>query len=141
MEACRSPDADVADGPSGSVTGPTWTAAQVLAVLSPGMRMKDLFDAAKAASTSMTDELEKLFAESPTRPGWRRSASSTSRPGSGSATSVLRDTYLRHHDRIDAWDMVDRAAPGWSARPWSAGRTTCSTSSPRPPTRCADGPR
>ena len=24
---------------------------------------------------------------------------------------ALRDTYLRHHDRIDAWDMVDRAAP------------------------------
>jgi 3-methyladenine DNA glycosylase AlkD len=23
----------------------------------------------------------------------------------------LRDTYLRHHDRIDDWGMVDRAAP------------------------------
>ena len=24
---------------------------------------------------------------------------------------TLRDTYLRHHDRIDDWGMVDRAAP------------------------------
>ena len=91
--------------------GPTWTAARVLALLSPGMRMKDLFDTAKAASSLHDDELEALFAEESYEA--RMAAfcildfQARKRPGD----PVLRDTYLRHHDRIDAWDMVDRAAP------------------------------
>jgi len=89
----------------------TWTAAAVLADLSPGMRMKDLFDTAKAAVAIEPDELEKLFAE----PSYEaRMAAFTildfqARKRVGDLG--LRDTYLRHHDRIDAWDMVDRAAP------------------------------
>ena len=91
--------------------GPTWTAARVLALLSPGMRMKDLFDTAKAASGLPAEELELLFAEETYHA--RMSAfcildfQARKRPGD----LALRDTYLRHHDRIDAWDMVDRAAP------------------------------
>jgi 3-methyladenine DNA glycosylase AlkD len=93
------------------VIGPTWTAARVLALLSPGVRMKDLFDTAKAASSLDDDELEALFAEESYEA--RMAAfcildfQARKRPGD----PVLRDTYLRHHDRIDAWDMVDRAAP------------------------------
>jgi 3-methyladenine DNA glycosylase AlkD len=73
--------------------------------------MKDLFDTAKAASGIADDELEKLFAESSYQA--RMAAfcildfQARKHPGDLS----LRDTYLRHHDRIDAWDMVDRAAP------------------------------
>ena len=91
--------------------GPTWTAARVVALLPPGVRMKDLFDTAKAASGLHDDELEALFAEESYEA--RMAAfcildfQARKRPGD----PVLRDTYLRHHDRIDAWDMVDRAAP------------------------------
>jgi len=74
--------------------------------------MRELFDTAKAAATSISDaELEELFAD----PSYdARMAAfcildfrARKRPGD----AALRDTYLRHHDRIDAWDMVDRAAP------------------------------
>ena len=93
------------------MTGPTWTAARVLALLSPGVRMKDLFDTAKAASSLHDDELEALFADESYEA--RMAAfcildfQARKRPGD----PALRDAYLRHHDRIDAWDMVDRAAP------------------------------
>jgi 3-methyladenine DNA glycosylase AlkD len=93
------------------VIGPPWTAARVVALLPPGVRMKDLFDTAKAASGLHDDELEALFAEESYEA--RMAAfcildfQARKRPGD----PVLRDTYLRHHDRIDAWDMVDRAAP------------------------------
>ena len=40
-----------------------WTAERVLAELTPGMRMRILFDTAKAATWIAPDELEKLFAE------------------------------------------------------------------------------
>ena len=89
----------------------TPTADRVLAGLSTGMRMRDLFDTAKAATAIPADELEKLFAE----PSYEaRMAAFTildfqARKRIGDLE--LRDTYLRHHDRIDAWDMVDRAAP------------------------------
>ena len=87
------------------------TAAELTAALTPGMRMKDLFDAAKAAADLPDDELEKLFAEKSYQA--RMAAfcildfQARKRPGD----LRLRATYLRHHDRIDAWDMVDRAAP------------------------------
>ena len=73
--------------------------------------MKDLFDAAKAAAGLPDAELERLFAEESYQA--RMAAfcildfQARKRPGD----LTLRDTYLRHHDRIDAWDMVDRAAP------------------------------
>ena len=87
------------------------TARRVLAELTPGMRMRDLFDTAKAATAIAPEELEKLFAQASYQA--RMTAfcildfQARKRPGD----LGLRDTYLRHHDRIDAWDMVDRAAP------------------------------
>lgn len=88
-----------------------WTASKVLAELGPGMRMRALFDTAKAATGIAPDELERLFAE----PSYEARMAAFSildfqarrRPGD----LGLRDTYLRHQDRIDHWGMVDRAAP------------------------------
>jgi hypothetical protein len=45
------------------VRGTEWTAERVLAELTPGMRMRILFDTAKAATWIAPVELETLFAE------------------------------------------------------------------------------
>nr|CAA9349318.1 MAG: hypothetical protein AVDCRST_MAG46-2482 [uncultured Nocardioidaceae bacterium] len=45
------------------MTATQWTAERVLSDLTPGMRMKLLFDTAKAATAIAPEELEKLFAE------------------------------------------------------------------------------
>ena len=93
------------------MSGTEWTAERVLAELTPGMRMKILFDTAKAATDIAPNELEALFAE----PSYEARMAAfcildfQARKRLGDVE--LRDTYLRHHDRIDAWDMVDRAAP------------------------------
>ena len=93
------------------MSGTEWTAERVLANLTPGMRMKILFDTAKAATNIAPNELEALFAE----PSYEARMAAfcildfQARKRLGDVE--LRDTYLRHHDRIDAWDMVDRAAP------------------------------
>ena len=90
---------------------PEWTAERVLAALTPGMRMRDLFDTAKAATDMSTEELEALFAQ----PAYEARLAACcildfqARRSPGDLR--LRDTYLRHHDRIDDWGMVDRAAP------------------------------
>ena len=68
------------------MSGSEWTAERVLAELTPGMRMRSLFDTAKAATWIAPDELEKLFAEPSYEPGWLRSASSISRLVSVSET-------------------------------------------------------
>jgi hypothetical protein len=72
--------------------------------------MRLLFDTAKAATSIAPDELEKLFAY----PYEARLAACCildfqARKRLGDVE--IRDTYLRHHDRIDDWGMVDRAAP------------------------------
>ena len=76
-----------------------------------GVRMRSVFDVAKSATGMPLDEWERLVSE-PTYEA-RMAAFSIldfkARRDLGSP--VLRDTYLRHHDRITAWDMVDRAAP------------------------------
>jgi len=93
------------------LSGTEWTAERVLAELTPGMRMKILFDTAKAATNIAPNELEALFAE----PSYEARMAAfcildyQARKRLGDVE--LCDTYLRHHDRIDAWDMVDRAAP------------------------------
>ena len=89
-----------------------WTARRVLDQLSSGTRMRDLFDTAKAAAPEIqADELEELFAE----PSYEARMAAFSILDFQARRRLgdlgLRDTYLRHHDRIDAWDMVDRAAP------------------------------
>lgn len=95
----------------GALGGTDWTARRVLAELSSGMRMRVLFDTAEAAIGITPDELDKLFAE----PSYEaRMAAVTildfqARKRLGDLE--LRDAYLRHHDQIDDWGMVDRAAP------------------------------
>ena len=93
------------------MSGTDWTAQRVLAGLAPGMRMKTLFDTAKAASAITPAELEKLFAE----PSYEARLAAVSildfQARKRLGDPGLRDTYLRHHDRIDDWGMVDRAAP------------------------------
>lgn len=88
-----------------------WTAERVLAELSPGMRMRVLFDTAKVATWIAPDQLEKLFAE----PSYEARMAAFCILDFQAHTRLgdleLRDTYLRHHDRIDDWGMVDRAAP------------------------------
>ena len=88
-----------------------WTAERVLAELTPGMRMKTLFDLAKAAAGIAPDELDRLFAA----PSYEARLAACSVLDVQARTRLgdleLRDTYLRHHDRIDDWGMVDRAAP------------------------------
>lgn len=80
-----------------------------------GIRMRDLFDTAKAAMHMPLGEVATLFA-SPlyeVRMGafcildFRAKA-----PRTGEAERrQLYDLYVDHHDRITTWDMVDRAAP------------------------------
>jgi 3-methyladenine DNA glycosylase AlkD len=93
------------------MSGSEWTAELVLAQLTPGMRMRTLFDTAKAATRIGPHELEKLFTE----PSYEARMAAFSildfQARKRLGDLVLRDTYLRHHDRIDDWGMVDRAAP------------------------------
>ncbi|WP_460714219.1 DNA alkylation repair protein [Nocardioides dilutus] len=91
--------------------GTEWTADLVLAELAPGMRMKLLFDAAKAATAIAPDELDKLFEEESYEARMTAFCILDFKARKQTGDLGLRDTYLRHHDRIDAWDMVDRAAP------------------------------
>jgi 3-methyladenine DNA glycosylase AlkD len=88
-----------------------WTAELVLAELSPGMRMRFLFDTAKAATWIAPGELEKLFAEPSYEARMAAFCILDFQARKLLGDLELRDTYLRHHDRIDDWGMVDRAAP------------------------------
>ena len=90
-----------------------------------GMRMRDLFDAAKSASAMPLDEVAGLFA-SPVYEvrlaalcilDFRAKAR---RIGDDEREQLYR-LYLDHHDRITTWDMVDRAAPGVVGS-WLLGR-------------------
>jgi 3-methyladenine DNA glycosylase AlkD len=73
--------------------------------------MRILFDTAKAATSISPDELETLFAE----PSYEARLAAFSildfQARKRLGDLELRDTYLRHHHRIDHWGMVDRAAP------------------------------
>jgi hypothetical protein len=88
-----------------------WTAQRLLDGLAPGMRMRLLFDLAKAATWMPSDELETLFAEPSYEARMAAFCILDFRARKQLGSLDLRDTYLRHHDRIDHWGMVDRAAP------------------------------
>jgi hypothetical protein len=88
-----------------------WSAERVLAELAPGMRMRTLFDTAKTATAIAPDELDKLFEEESYEARMAAFCILDFRARKRAGDLELRDTYLRHHDRIDAWDMVHRAAP------------------------------
>ena len=88
-----------------------WTAERLLDALAPGMRMRDLFDTAKKATWMAPDELESVFAEPSYEARMAAFCILDFRARKQLGNLELRDTYLRHHDRIDHWGMVDRAAP------------------------------
>lgn len=85
-----------------------------------GIRMKHLFDTAKAHTSLALDQIEALLADERYEPRLaafcildfqvRGRLDDDDR-------RVRHDLYLAHHDRITTWDMVDRAAPrvvgGW----------------------------
>ena len=91
--------------------GSEWTAQRLLAGLTPGMRMRLLFDIAKAATWMPSDELETLFAEPAYEARMAAFCILDFRARKQLGDLALRETYLRHHDAIDHWGMVDRAAP------------------------------
>ena len=105
----------------GDVSGSEWTAGRVLAELTPGMRMRVLFDTAKAATQIAPDELEKLFAEPSYEARMAAFCILDFKARKRLGDPDLRDTYLRHHDRIDHWGMVDRAAPRVIGAPLTGG--------------------
>jgi 3-methyladenine DNA glycosylase AlkD len=79
-----------------------------------GMRMRDLFDTAKAATGMPLAEVERLIDEPAYEP--RMAAFcildfKARRRLDADEGRALYDLYLRRHDRITTWDMVDRSAP------------------------------
>jgi 3-methyladenine DNA glycosylase AlkD len=93
------------------VRGDSWTAERVLAALTPGMPMRDLFDTARAATWIPEADLDALFADPSYEARLAACCILDFRARAQLGDLGLRDLYLRHHDRIDDWGMVDRAAP------------------------------
>jgi 3-methyladenine DNA glycosylase AlkD len=98
----------------------TWTAERVATELRDrglvdpgdgGIAMRELFAVAKSARELPLAEVDLLFAE----PSYAARMAAVCvldfqarrRPGE----PAQLDAYLRNHDRIDDWGMVDRAAP------------------------------
>lgn len=85
-----------------------------------GVRMKHVFDTAKAFAAMPLDEVERLL-DSPFYEARLGAVSildfrARRRGLSDADRQALYELYLRRHDRIDNWDLVDRAAPrvvGW----------------------------
>ncbi|MBF6618957.1 MAG: DNA alkylation repair protein [Patulibacter sp.] len=85
-----------------------------------GVRMRQLFDTAKAFTAMPLDEVERLL-DSPYYEARMGAVSildfrARRRTITDDERRELYDLYLGRHDRIDAWDFVDRAAPrvvGW----------------------------
>jgi 3-methyladenine DNA glycosylase AlkD len=85
-----------------------------------GVRMKSVFDLAKEHVDLPLDEVETLLDSSFYEPRVVAVSILDFRARSRTITSderkALFELYLRRHDRIDTWDLVDRAAPrvvGW----------------------------
>ncbi|TQM16402.1 DNA alkylation repair protein [Pseudonocardia kunmingensis] len=80
-----------------------------------GVRMKDLFDTAKAARRMPLEQVEALFADDRYEARMGALCILDFRARARDATEDDRrayyELYLRHLDRITTWDMVDRAAP------------------------------
>lgn len=85
-----------------------------------GVRMRHTFDLAKRYTEMPLDEVERLL-ESPYYEARMGAVSvldfrARARRISADERRALYELYLRRHDRIDNWDLVDRAAPrvvGW----------------------------
>ncbi len=79
-----------------------------------GMRMGDLFDTAKAYAALPLVEVESLLehpAYEPRMAAFCILDFKARQRLDDDARTELYDIYLRRHDRITTWDMVDRAAP------------------------------
>ena len=76
-----------------------------------GVRMGTLFDVARQAIALPDAELERLFGEPAYEPRMAAFCVLDFRARKRLGDPDLFATYLRHHDRITTWDMVDRAAP------------------------------
>lgn len=78
------------------------------------MPMRDLFDIAEAHRELPLSELETLLDE-PAHPVRLAAVCvldfKARTVGTRGERRPLRELYLRRHDRIDSWDMVDRGAP------------------------------
>lgn len=80
-----------------------------------GVRMGELFDIAKRYAALPVAEIDRLLDEDPYE--LRMAAfcvmdfAVRGRPAGDDVRRERYELYLRRHDRIDAWDMVDRAAP------------------------------
>jgi 3-methyladenine DNA glycosylase AlkD len=97
----------------------TWTAHRVMTELrergldeaSGGIAMRELFAVARSARELPLADVDVLFST----PSYAARMTAVCvldfqarrRPGE----AALLDSYLRNHDRIDDWGMVDRAAP------------------------------
>lgn len=79
-----------------------------------GVRMGEVFDVAKRYADLPVAELERLLDEDPYELRLAAFCVMDFAVRGRPADEVRRERYelyLRRHDRIDAWDMVDRAAP------------------------------
>lgn len=80
-----------------------------------GVRMGTVFDVAKRYTTLPLDEVHRLLDEPAYEPRLAAFCVLDFYVRRPSATEAEREaryrTYLDRHDRIDTWDMVDRAAP------------------------------
>jgi 3-methyladenine DNA glycosylase AlkD len=79
-----------------------------------GLRMRDLFETAKAHREMPLDEVDVLLnhpAYEPRLAAFCILDFKAQRRISDDARRELYDIYLRRHDSITSWDMVDRAAP------------------------------
>ena len=80
-----------------------------------GVRMKHTFDTAKAFTAMPLDEVERLL-DSPLYEARMGAVSildfkTRAKRITAAERAALYELYLRRHDRIDLWDLVDRAAP------------------------------
>lgn len=79
-----------------------------------GLRMKVLFDTAKAHTDLPLDEVERLLdhpAYEPRMAAFCILDFKARRRIDDDTHRSLHDLYLARHDRITTWDMVDRSAP------------------------------
>jgi hypothetical protein len=97
--------------------------------------MRILFDTAKAATCIAPDELETLFAEPSYEARMVAFCILDFQARKRLGDRELRDIYLRHHDRIDDWGMVDRAAPRVIGATLTGGPYDLLYESPPPLTR------
>ncbi len=80
-----------------------------------GVRMGTVFEVAKSFTDLPLSEVDRLLDETPYEPRMAAfcvldfKARKAKLPAEERAAAY--ELYLRRHDRIDAWDMVDRSAP------------------------------